>query len=491
MITDNVSYYLQLKKIMELETIIGLEIHVQMNTRSKMFCSCDNDSFQKEPNTNICPVCTGFPGQLPVLNGEALKKGLLSALALNLEINEIFKFDRKHYFYPDNPKGYQISQYDEPMSKNGYLDILDEDLNLKRIRIERVHLEDDAGKLTHAHNGSLCDFNRAGTPLMEIVTCPDMRSSTEAKNFAEKIQTIMRCVGSSDCDMEKGMMRFDASISLRPKGEDKLYPRVEIKNLNSFRFLKEALDFEIEKQRKLWENGTPITRPETAGWIANLGRTETLREKEEAADYRYFPEPDIPPFKMDKNYIEELRKSLPKLPEQKKEEYMDVYGIKEIDAQSISNSSELSLLFDEAVRKSNDAKSVSNWLITVLLGLLNQDKQEIKDLKFKGEDLGEMIIMINEGKISGKIAKDVFEEMYKVGAKPREIVEKKGLTQISDVGEIEKACEEVLNANPESVLDFKNGKDRALGRLVGEVMKKTSGKANPKMVNEILIGKIR
>jgi len=471
---------------MDLEVIIGMEVHIQMNTKTKMFCACDNDSFGKEPNTNICPVCMGFPGQLPVLNEEALKKGVIAALALNCKINNFSRFDRKQYFYPDNPKGFQISQYKYPISENGFIEIELEDGEKKKIRIERLHIEDDAGKLTHREDGTLCDFNRAGSPLMEIVSHADMRSSKEAKLYAEKIQNIIRFSGSSTCDMEKGMMRFDASISLRPRGEDKLYSRTEIKNLNSFRFVEEALNFEINRHKKLWEEGNPQDKEITAGFVAETKETRIMREKESASDYRYFPEPDLPPLDLTDEFINKLKEELPELPDEKKKRYLNDFKIKEEDVLNLISDPKLCDIFEEASKKSKNPTATANWILSTLIAYNKESQTNTDKIKITGENLGLMIELIDEGKISNNIAKQVFAEMYKTGKDPREIVKEEGLEQMSDQGEIETICKEVLSDLSEVVTDIRNGKDRAFGRLVGEVMKRTQGKANPNLVTEIL-----
>ncbi len=467
---------------MEIEAVIGLEIHVQMSTKTKMFCRCDNDSWDKEPNINTCPVCMGFPGQLPVLNKKAVEKGIKVALALNCEIPEYSKFDRKNYFYPDNPKGFQISQYDEPVSKNGWIRVND-----KKIGITRLHLEDDAGKLTHVRNGSLLDFNRAGTPLMEIVSEPDIRSEQEASAYAKEIQKIVRYVGSSEADMEKGMMRFDASVSIRQKGEKKLYPRAEIKNLNSFRSLENAIAYEIKRQKKLWEEKAPLKNPITMGWDESKGQTFFMREKEESDDYRYFPEPDIPPLRIDKKLVEEYRKSIPELPEIKKQKYMKELDLSEDDARILSEDPELAEYFEKVVEESKDAKRAVSFINTILMKHLREELISIKEQKVTAKMMAELISLVNEGTISNNVAKgEVFEEMYKTGKSPSKIVQEKGLKQVSDSGAIEDACKKIIKENPGPVQDIKDGKEKAIGFLVGMVMKEMKGQSNPQMVNELL-----
>ncbi|MBI2634847.1 Asp-tRNA(Asn)/Glu-tRNA(Gln) amidotransferase subunit GatB [Candidatus Peregrinibacteria bacterium] len=472
---------------MEFETIIGLEIHAQMSTKTKMFCRCDNDSWEKEPNINVCPVCMGFPGQLPVLNEEAVSKGVKAALALNCEIPEHCKFDRKNYFYPDSPKGFQISQYDEPLSKNGLVEI-NVDGRPQKVRITRLHLEDDAGKLTHVRDGSLVDFNRAGTPLMEIVSEPDLRSALEAATYAREIQKIVRYVGSSEADMEKGMMRFDASVSIRPKGETKLYPRAEIKNLNSFKMLEMAIEYEVKRQIDEWEkSGGAMKGPITVGWNDENGQTFFMRDKEESDDYRYFPEPDLPPLEMNMELVDRYRADLPELPGVRKKRYVDELGLKEDDARILSDDLKLAQYFEEVVAGCGDAKAAVSFINTVLMKYLKEELIGIDEQKVSAEMLAELIKLVNDGEISNNVAKgEVFEEMYKTGKRPAEIVKEKGLKQVSDTGAIENACNMVIGANPGPVEDVHGGKEKALGFLVGMVMKEMKGQGNPKIVNDCL-----
>ena len=477
---------------MELEAVIGLEIHVQISTKTKMFCRCSNDSFDKEPNINTCPVCMGFPGQLPVVNEEAVMKGAKGALALDCEIKEYSKFDRKNYFYPDSPKGFQISQFDEPISENGSseVEVIDKDGEKPRkinIGITRVHLEDDAGKLTHITGASLVDYNRSGTPLMEIVSEPDLRSAKEAAAYAREVQKIMRYVGSSDADMEKGMMRFDASVSLRPKGEDKLYARAEIKNLNSFKSLESAIKYEIKRQKELWAQDNVPEKASTVGWDEDKMKTFFMREKEESDDYRYFPEPDIPPILMTKKIIDELKSEIPELPNVKKKKYIEELGLIEDDARILTNDLKLAQYFEEVVDKSGDAKKAVSFINTILMKHLREELIEVDEQKVLPSMMAELIQLVNDGDISNNVAKgEVFEEMYETGKAPSKIVEEKGLKQVSDTGAIEEACKKVIEAHPGPVQDIKDGKDKAIGFLVGMVMKETQGQANPKMVNDTI-----
>lgn len=471
---------------MELEVIIGLEIHAQISTKTKLFCSCSNDSFGKEANTNVCPICMAFPGMLPVINEEAVRKGTIAALSLNCEIPRHSKFDRKNYFYPDLPPGYQISQYDEPVSKEGHVEI-SLDGTKKTIRILRLHLENDAGKLTHTGNSTLLDFNRAGCPLMEIVSYPDLRGSKEARAYAETIQQILRYCGSSSCDMEKGMMRFDASVSMRPVGDEKLYPRAEIKNLNSFRSLEAAIEYEIKRHTKLWEAGTPPPSEQTVGWDDDRGTTEVLREKESAADYRYFPEPDLPPVEINETQLAEWRKEVPESPMQKYERFLEK-GLGEAEARFLSDEPLLARYFEEVAEKSGNYKTASSFVGTILVKRLKDEGKWIEDSPISAAQLVELIQLIDQGTISNNVAKTtVFDEMMKSGKNPKQIVEEQGLVQKSDAGEIEKWCQAAIAANPQAAADVKAGTMKALGSLVGMAMKESKGQANPKMVNEVLL----
>lgn len=473
---------------MKFEAVIGLEIHVQISTKTKLFCRCDNDSWDKKPNINVCPVCMGFPGQLPVVNEEAVEKGIKAALALNCKIPKYCKFDRKNYFYPDSPKGFQISQFDEPLSQNGKIEVDVPGQGIIKVGITRLHLEDDAGKLTHVRNGSLVDFNRAGTPLMEIVSDPDLHSSKEAQAYAREIQKIMRYVGSSEADMEKGMMRFDASVSIRPKGDRKLYPRAEIKNLNSFKMLENAVDYEIERQKKLWEEtGKPLKVLTTVGWDDEKGETFFMREKEESDDYRYFPEPDIPPLKINKKTVEKYRVEIPEMPNVKKKRYMEGFDLSEDDARILSSDLKLAQYFEEVVSSTGNARAAVSFINTILMMHLNEELIAVDEQKVTAEMMAELIKLVDSGEISNNVAKgEVFEEMYKTGKNAGEIVKRRGLKQVSDEGKIEKICRKVVEENPGSVEDIKNGKDRAVGFLVGLVMKEMKGQANPKIVNDTI-----
>lgn len=468
-----------------LEPVIGLEIHAQASTKTKMFCACDNDSFKKTANSNVCPVCMGFPGMLPVINKETIEKGAIAALALNCTVQEYSKFDRKNYFYPDLPKGFQISQYDKPISTSGYVEIAISGVK-KKIRVHRLHLEDDAGKLIHSGDGTLCDYNRSGCPLMEIVSEPDLRSAEEASMYAQEIRRILRYVGASDCDMEKGMMRFDINVSLRKKGEEKLGVKVEVKNLNSFRSLERALEYEIERQSAVLSEGKTIIQ-ETRGWDDVKGITVSQRSKEEAHDYRYFPEPDLPPVIMDKKHIDLLKKNVVELPLARRTRFVKEFGISEEDAYLLTEDRIMADYFEDTVRACKDAKKAVSFINTVLLKHLNKDGVGLGECKVKAAQMGKLISLINEGVISNNTAKqDVFEAMYAGGESPEKIIEAKGLKVVSDTGSIEDACRKVLLENPGPVGDFKGGKTNAFGFLVGKVMQSMKGKANPIVVNETL-----
>lgn len=476
---------------MDLEVIIGLEVHAQVATQSKLWCGCSNDDFDAEPNTLVCPVCLGYPGALPVLNEKALEMAFQTALALQCGIPRLSKFDRKNYFYPDLPMGYQISQYDEPISEKGALEVtIGEDKRLKTIGITRLHLENDAGKLTHEGDWSLVDFNRSGSPLMEIVSEPDMRSPEEARAFAEELQKVLQTIGSSEANMYKGQMRFDASVSLRPKGDEKLYPRSEIKNLNSFRSLEAALAFEIRRQTKLWEAGNPPEKEATVGWIEEEQRTQMMREKESAADYRYFPEPDLPPLVTEEDTVEKLKAELPELPAAYRERLVKDFGLTDDEAEIAVTQINLGRFFEQVAKDSGDAKRARTFVLNVLLGYLKEDAIDVSQAKIEAEHVTRLVQAVNDGKISASVAKEVMEETYMTGKDPLVIIQEKGLEQVSDAGELEGICQQVLDENPGIVEDFKGGKDKAFAALVGKVMGATKGQANPGMVTKILKEKI-
>jgi len=469
--------------------IIGLEIHVELKTKSKMFCFCKNDPDEKHPNINICPVCLGHPGTLPVINREAVRKTIKTGLALNCEISRHTFFERKNYFYPDLPKGYQISQYSTPICKNGFLEI-----DGKKIRIRRVHLEEDTGRLIHEKDYSLVDFNRAGVPLMELVTEPDIESPKEARKFAEELQLILRYLDVSDADMEKGQMRVEANISLSSK-KGVLGTKVEIKNLNSFKAVEKALEYEIERQRKILESGKKVIQ-ETRGWDPAREITFSQREKEEAQDYRYFPEPDLPPLEITQEMVDEIRAEIPELPRQKRERFKKEYNLDEKSIEIFVKNKDFGEYFEKVVSEFTPnlpkekllrlIKLATNYLTTDLLGLLKGASVSGEDFLITPENFAEFIELIDEGKISSKIAKIVLEEMFKTGADPSHIIEEKGLVLITDEAEIEKIVYQVISENQKAVSDFKKGKENALEFLIGQVMRKTKGKANPKIAKEIL-----
>jgi aspartyl-tRNA(Asn)/glutamyl-tRNA(Gln) amidotransferase subunit B len=468
----------------ELETIIGLEVHAQMNTKTKMFCGCDNDAFGKAPNTTVCPVCTGHPGTLPVPNREAILKAIRASLALKCTMNAKSHFDRKHYFYPDLPSGFQISQYDFPLASKGEVEY-DLGTETKLCRITRLHMENDAGKLTHRGSATLCDYNRAGTPLMEIVTEPDLRNAEEAMAFAEELRRMLITVDASEADMFKGMMRFDASISLREKGTEKLNPRSEIKNLNSFKALERALIYEEARLRKSWEEtGGPLKGNITVGWMDDEGKTRMLRDKETADDYRYFPEPDIPPLELDASLVEDLRQALPTLPRELKKQYLDL-GLSRAEATLLIDQPVFRSLFDAVHTHTNDAKRTSSIVLTQLIGFLNSHRKSPTQAP-SPRFLLDLIGAIDDGTISANAAKEVLEKMVTTGKSPHDIIKEEGMGQISDESALEQLVTEAIAANPQAIESYKAGKQQALGAAVGWVMKQTKGQANPVKVNDIL-----
>lgn len=478
----------------ELEAIIGLEVHAQMSTKTKMFCSCDNDAFGKPPNTTVCPICMGHPGTLPVPNAQAIAKATMASLALKGEIKLQNHFDRKHYFYPDLPSGFQISQYDFPLSEGGHVQytIADDSGNVVKetqCGITRLHMENDAGKLTHRGSMTLCDYNRAGTPLMEIVTEPDLRSATEAVAFAQELRRILIAVGASEADMFKGMMRFDASISLREVGTEKLNPRSEIKNLNSFKALERALIYEEKRLRREWEEaGGPLKGDITVGWVDDEEKTKMLRDKETADDYRYFPEPDIPPLTFTAEDIQKLKEELPALPQEKKQEYVEL-GLDDKQALQLIDQADLQSRFDAVYQKTNDAKRASSLVLTQLLGFLNAAEKELSEGP-SVEHLLELVSVVDDGTISSNAGKDVLEKMVESGKSPRDIIEEEGMQKISDQSVIEELVDKAIAANPQAIEAFKGGKEAALGAIVGWVMKESKGQADPGEVNQVLRSKL-
>jgi len=467
------------------EVVIGLEVHAQLKTNSKIFAP-DGCEFGNEQNTQISPITLGMPGVLPVLNRAVVDMGILTGLALNCEIAERCKFDRKQYFYPDLPKGYQISQYDEPICGKGYLMV-----NGKKIGITRAHLEEDAGKLVHAgadglagSSYSLVDLNRAGTPLLEIVSEPDMRSPQEARAYVEELRNIVRYVGVCDGNLEEGSMRCDANISVMPKGSDKFGTRAEIKNVNSFKALERALEYEIDRQIELVEDGEEVVQ-ETRLWDDNAGVTRSMRGKEDAHDYRYFPEPDLMPLVISREWVEKIRETMPELPEQKRQRYMSL-GLSEYDASVVVEQMDLAMFFDEVLKLGANPKVAVNFLMGEISAYLKEEKLSINDTKLTPENLVELISLIEKATISNNIGKQIIVEMMKDGEKASSIVEKKGLSQISDTGAIKEIAQKIIDANPSQVEAYRGGKDKLFGFFVGQVMKETKGRANPQAVNEIL-----
>ena len=473
---------------MEYEPVIGLEVHAQMLTRSKIFCACST-AFGGDPNTHACPVCTGQPGSLPVLNQKVVEYTIRAALATHGVIAPYSLFARKNYFYPDLPKGYQISQYELPLSSAGFVDIqVDEDK--KRIGIIRIHMEEDAGKLMHdlstergAH--SYVDFNRTGVPLIEIVSAPEMHTPEEAAAYLRKLRSILMFLDICDGNMEEGSFRCDANISLRPKGQKTLGVKTELKNMNSFRNVQRALDYEIRRQTALLDQGERILQ-ETRLWDAARGVTSSMRGKEEAHDYRYFPDPDLVPIVVDPEWIAAIKAGLPELPDTKKERFIREYGIPEYDAEVLTSSKPLANYYEACLQVYAKPKIVSNWIMSELLRELKRDEREIEEGPVPAQNLAEMLKLIDEGLISGKIAKSVFEEMYRTGKKAEEVVKEKGWVQVTDTSAIEKSIEEILAKNPKEVEEYKKGKEKLFGFFVGQVMKATQGKANPQLVNELL-----
>jgi len=472
----------------EYEPIIGLEVHAQLQTQTKCFCACPTE-FGAPPNSNTCPVCLGLPGALPVLNREVVRMAVRAALALGCRINRISQFARKNYFYPDLPKGYQISQYDKPISEQGSITI-EVGGTTRRVGITRLHIEEDAGKSIHdgfpdSDEKSYIDLNRSGVPLIEIVSEPDLRSSAEAYAYLSKLKAILEATEVCNCDMEKGNLRCDANVSVRPMGSSKFGTRTELKNLNSFRFLQKAIEFEIRRQIEILESGGQIIQ-DTRLWNADEGRSYSMRSKEEAHDYRYFPEPDLLPLVVDESFIDEIRNTMPELPDAKKARFMQQYGLGDADAEWLASSKSASQFYEEAVRLCGKPKPVLNWLKGDLTAALNLANLEIQNSKVSPVHLAELVDLIEGGTISGKIGKLIFEEMFATGKRPSEVVKERNLVQINDVAALERIAREVAASSPENVAKYRSGKTGNLAWFVGQVMKATRGQANPQRVNEVM-----
>mgnify|MGYP004453374641 FL=1 len=470
----------------EYEVVIGLEVHAELSTNTKIYCNCST-AFGADPNTHCCPICTGMPGTLPVLNERVVEYAVKAGLATNCEISRFSKQDRKNYFYPDLPKAYQVSQYDLPLCIGGHLDI-NVNGNKKTIGITRIHIEEDAGKLIHdAYTGdTLVDMNRCAVPLIEIVSEPDIRSADEAVAYMQTLKSILEYLEVCDCKMQEGSLRCDVNLSVRPVGQKEFGTRTETKNLNSFKAIHNSIEFEIQRQIEVLENGGKIYQ-ETRRFDDAKGVGYAMRSKEDAQDYRYFPEPDLAPIVLSEEYINNIKENLPEMPHIKKERYIKEFDLPEYDAEILTSSKKTASFFEKANAICNNPKAVSNWIMGDFARMLNEKEIEIDESKVTEENLASLIMLIDKGTISSKIAKQIFEEMFKTGEDAKAIVEKRGLVQISDEGAIKEICQRVVDANPQSIIDYKAGKDRAIGFLVGQIMKETKGKANPQIVNKLLL----
>ncbi len=473
------------------EIVMGLEVHAELSTKTKIFCSCPTE-FGANPNTHVCPVCMAMPGALPVLNEKVVEYAVKAGLATNCEIAMDSKNDRKNYFYPDLPKSYQISQFDKPLCEHGYVEIENEDGSKKKIRLTRIHIEEDAGKLNHNEfgGGSLVDLNRAGVPLIEIVSEPDLRSAKEAEEYLKKLKSILEYIEVSDCKMQEGSLRADVNVSVRKKGATEYGTRTEMKNMNSFRSIVRAIEYEADRQIDILEDGGKIEQ-ETLRWDDVSGRTFSMRDKEDAQDYRYFPDPDLVAIRLSKEYIENIKNNLPELPESRKQRYLNEFGLSEKDSNMLTASKYLSNLFEGAEKICKNAKAVANWLLSDVSRILNEKEMEADQIPFTAEQLAKMIILIDKGTISSAIGKKVLEELFENPKDPEEIIKEKGWIQISDEGAIKEVVLKILEANPQSIADFKAGKDKAVGFLVGQAMKETKGKANPQMLNKMFLEELK
>ena len=471
------------------EIVIGLEVHSELSTKTKIFCSCSTE-FGGEPNSHCCPICMAMPGTLPVLNEKVVEYAIKAGLATNCRIARFSKNDRKNYFYPDLPKAYQISQYDMPLCTKGYVEIETEN-GPKKIGLTRIHIEEDAGKLNHDEygRGSLVDLNRAGVPLIEIVSEPDLRSAEEVDSYLKKLKSILEYIEVSDCKMQEGSFRADVNVSVRKKGEEKLGTRTEMKNMNSFRSITRAIEYETIRQIEILEQGGKIEQ-ETLRWDEISGKTFSMRDKEDAQDYRYFPEPDLAIINVSDEMIDSIKKTLPEMPEVRYKKYIEEYKLPEYDSKILTSSKYLSDLFEKATKLCNNPKSVSNWIMTEVTRILNEEEKEPSQIPFTAEQLGKLILLIDKGTVSSKIAKKVLEELFKNPQDPENIIKEKGLTQISDEGAIKEVVQKILEANPQSIADFKAGKNKALAFLVGQAMKETKGKANPQMLNKMFLDEL-
>ena len=469
------------------EVVIGLEIHAELSTKTKIFCSCPTE-FGGDPNTHCCPICMAMPGTLPVLNEKVVEYAVKAGLSTGCTISQDSKNDRKNYYYPDLPKSYQISQFDKPLCEHGLVEIEDDEGNKKNIRLLRIHIEEDAGKLNHSEfgAGSLVDLNRAGVPLIEIVSEPDIRSATEAERYMRKIKSILEYIEVSDCKMQEGSLRADVNVSVRKKGATEFGTRTEMKNMNSFRSIVRAIEYEADRQIDEIENGGVI-RQTTLRWDDISGKTFPMRQKENADDYRYFPDPDLVAIRLSDEYIENIKKSLPELPESRKERYLTEYNLSEKDARLLTASKYLSNLFEGALTKCGNAKAVANWILSDISRILNEKEMEADQIPFTADELAKVIELIDKGTISSAIAKKVVAELFENPQDPEVIIKEKGWIQISDEGAIREVVLKIIEANPQSVADYKGGKEKAIGFLVGQAMKETKGKANPGMLNKMFV----